>query len=78
MKTTHKTKDRRTRTPQNTRVFYGSVSSSCSPCSTRHATLLCKSTDKSKMREERDCHNRQVVVHTLVVPVVFPVVHSLL
>ena len=78
MKTTHKTEDRRTRTPQNTRVFYGWVSSSCSTCSTRRATLLCKSTDKSKMREERDCHNRQVVVHTLVVPVVFPVLHSLL
>ena len=78
MKTTQKTKERTTLTPQNTRGFYGWVSSSCSTCSTRCATLLCKSADKSKMREERHCHYRQVVVHTLVVPVVFPVVHSLL
>ena len=78
MKTTQKTKDMTTRTPQNTRGFYGWVSSSCSTCSTRRITLLCKSADKSRMRKERDCHNRQVVVHTLVVPVVFPVVHSLL
>ena len=76
MKTTQKPIERTTLTPQNTRGFYGRVSSSCSTCST--VVLRYVTADKSKMREERDCHNRQVVVHILVGPVVFPVVHSVL
>ena len=78
MKTTQKTKDRTKRTPQNTRGLYDWVSSSCFTSGTRRVTLICISADMSNMRKERDCHNRQVVVHTLVGPVVFPIVHSLL
>ena len=78
MKTTQKTKDRTKRTPQNTRGLYDWVSSSCFTSGTRRVTLLCKSADKSNMRKERHCHYRQVLVHTLVVPVVFPIVHSLM
>jgi hypothetical protein len=108
MKTTHKTKDRRTRTPQNTRGLYVGRAAHAplvTPVVLRYSVKLLKfwlnsfsitlvfilcPCVSSNIRVKylvvaqllNDAisymYNRQVVVHTLVIPVVFPVVYSLL